>query len=51
MLKSRREPVARVMVSTAASHVAWKTGSFSSRSMGPKPCMPPRSCTPSMPGL
>ena len=24
-------------------------GSFSSRSTGPKPCMPPRSCTPSMP--
>src|SRR5262245_3539855 len=39
------------MAITAASHAAWKTGSFSSRSTGPKPCMPPRSCTPSMRGF
>src|SRR5712664_2602059 len=51
MLKKPRAPPARSIASTAASHAAWKTGSFSSRSTGPKPCMPPRSCTPSMPAI
>src|SRR6266851_7885222 len=51
MLKKPRAPPARWIASTAASHAAWKTGSFSSRSTGPKPCMPPRSCTPSMPAI
>ena len=29
------------------SQVEWKTGSSASTSTGPKPCIPPRSCTPS----
>src|SRR5436190_4149681 len=33
----------------AFSQSAWKAGSCSSRSTGPKPCMPPRSWMPSMP--
>src|SRR5262245_51589493 len=37
-----------MMATTAASHRAWNGGSFFSRSTGPKPCMPPRSCTPSI---
>src|SRR3977135_332099 len=37
---------ARFITSTAFSQSAWKEGSFGSRSMGPKPCMPPRSWTP-----
>src|SRR6185295_8813705 len=36
------------MASTTASQAAWNVGSFSSRSTGPKPCIPPRSCTPSI---
>src|SRR5512138_2763581 len=48
MLYTPRAAPARIMAITAASQAAWNTGSFSSRSMGPKPCMPPRSCTPSI---
>src|ERR1700730_5327094 len=38
----------RFMTITAFSQSAWKYGSFFSRSTGPKPCLPPRSCTPFM---
>src|SRR6266849_2530137 len=38
----------RFITSTAFSQSAWKAGSFASRSMGPKPCLPPRSWTPFM---
>src|SRR5262245_54948082 len=37
-----------MMATTVASHGAWKSGSFASRSTGPNPCMPPRSWIPSM---
>src|SRR5882724_7858398 len=36
------------MASTTASQAAWNVGSFSSRSTGPNPCIPPRSWTPSI---
>src|SRR5438552_16078658 len=36
----------RFITSTAFSPSAWKAGSFASRWMGPKPCLPPRSWTP-----
>ncbi len=41
-------PVASVTASARRSHSAWKTGSSGSTSTGPKPCMPPRSWTPSI---
>src|SRR6516165_7839974 len=42
-------PAAMVRLRSAKmrrSQSAWKTGSFSSRSIGPKPCIPPRSWIP-----
>src|SRR4030095_13672928 len=37
-----------MIATTAASQRPWNGGSFSSRSTGPKPCIPPRSWTPSI---
>src|SRR6185369_10715287 len=48
MLKKRPIVLDRLMATTTASQGAWKTGSSASRSTGPKPCIPPRSCTPSI---
>src|SRR4030095_5876269 len=38
-----------MIATTVASQRPWNGGSFSSRSTGPKTCMPPRSWTPSIP--
>ena len=41
-------PMASVSAKARSSHPAWKFGSFSSSSIGPKPIWPPRSCAPFM---
>src|SRR3954452_9377625 len=47
-LLTPRANEAKVRPHAWRSHGSWKTGSVGSASTGPKPSMPPRSCTPSI---
>src|SRR5436853_121855 len=46
MFHSPRKPAAILRAKARRSHAWWKTGSFSSRSIGPRPCIPPMSWMP-----